>query len=118
MQDVKESIAAYQENAVPVTVNVPLNIPQAQIISFCRRNKIRWLALFGSVLREDFGPESDVDVLVDFEPEARIGFMALGRMQRELSAILQRPVDLVPREGLKSHLRESVLAASKVLYAA
>jgi predicted nucleotidyltransferase len=70
------------------------------------------------VLREDFGPGNDVDVWVAFEPGARVGFLALGRMQRELSALLGRPVDLVPRDGLKSMVREEVLPRAEVLYAA
>ena len=93
-------------------------IPQAQVVDFCRRNQIRTFSLFGSVLREDFGPDSDVDVLVEFDPEARIGFMALGRMQRELAELLGRRVDLVPRDGLKPQIRDSVLDSAWVLYAA
>jgi predicted nucleotidyltransferase len=92
-------------------------IPQDKIADFCRRNQVRTISLFGSVLREDFGPESDVDVLVEFEPEARIGFMALGRMQRELAELLGRSVDLVPRDGLKPLIRDSVLDGAQVLYA-
>jgi predicted nucleotidyltransferase len=95
-----------------------IDIPDKQIAAFCQRNQIRRLALFGSVLRDDFGPSSDVDVLVAFEPGARVGFLALGRMQRELSAILGRPVDLVPIEGLKPMVREEVLPRAEVLYAA
>jgi predicted nucleotidyltransferase len=93
-------------------------IPEEQIVAFCRRNHVRSLALFGSVLREDFTPNSDVDVLVEFEPGARVGFLALGRMQRELSALFGRPVDLVPRDGLKPMVREEVLPGAEVLYAA
>jgi predicted nucleotidyltransferase len=70
-------------------------IPKAKITDFCHRNRVKSLALFGSVLRADFRPESDIDILVEFEPEARIGFMALGRMQRELTAVLEYQVDLV-----------------------
>ena len=58
-----------------------------------------------------------MDVLVEFEPDAEVGFMALGRMQRELSKLWQRPVDLVPQAGLKLLIRESVLASSRELYA-
>ncbi|MFQ5610591.1 MAG: nucleotidyltransferase family protein [Anaerolineae bacterium] len=95
-----------------------LEIPRDKIIAFCRRHHIRQLALFGSVLREDFGLGSDVDVLVDFEPDAQVGFVALSRMQRELADLLQRPVDLVPREGLKPVIKEAVLASAEVVYAA
>lgn len=92
-------------------------IPQPALAEFCRRNHIRSLALFGSVLRDDFGPESDVDLLVEFEPGAAVGMLALGRMQRELAALLARPVDLVPKQGLKPRIRESVLASSEQVYA-
>ena len=97
---------------------VHLPISEDVIAAFCRRNHIRTLSIFGSALREDFGPDSDVDVLVEFEPNAPVGFMALGRMQRELSALLQRPVDLVPRAGLKPAIRQTILAAAEELYAA
>jgi hypothetical protein len=93
-------------------------IPQDKVAEFCQRNRIRTFSLFGSILREDFGPDSDVDVLVEFEPEAQIGFMALGRMQRELAELLGRSVDLVPRDGLKPLIRDSVLESAQVLYAA
>ena len=94
-----------------------IQIPHKQLEAFCRRNQIRRLALFGSVLRDDFRPDSDVDVLVLFEPDARVGFMALGHMKRELSAIFRRPVDLVPQDGLKPAIRESVLSSAKEIYA-
>jgi uncharacterized protein len=89
---------------------------EEEIASFCRRNRIQRLAFFGSVLGERFGPDSDVDVLVDFEPDARVGFMSLSRMQRELVELLGRPVDLVPREGLKPVIRDAVLSGAKEIY--
>ena len=95
-----------------------INIPQDEIGKFCRRHRIRSLALFGSILRDDFGAGSDVDVLVEFEPEAEVGFIALSRAQRELARLLQRPADLVPRDGLKPIIRDSVLATAEELYAA
>ncbi|MEK7275826.1 MAG: nucleotidyltransferase family protein [Chloroflexota bacterium] len=95
-----------------------IQIPADQIAAFCRQNRISRLSLFGSVLREDFRPDSDVDVLVEFEPEAQIGMMAYNRIQRELSELLQRPVDLVPQKGLKSRIRDAVLASAEVVYAA
>jgi hypothetical protein len=76
------------------------------------------LALFGSVLRDDFRPDSDVDVLVAFEPAARIGIVTLSQMQRELSELFQRQVDLVPMDGLKPIIRESVLSSAQDVYAA
>ncbi|MBS1248538.1 MAG: hypothetical protein MAG431_00090 [Chloroflexi bacterium] len=95
-----------------------IDIPSEKINAYCRQNQIRQLMLFGSVLRDDFNPESDVDILVMFEKEAQIGFMALGRMKRELSALLERSVDLVPQDGLKPQIRDSVLASAEVVYAA
>lgn len=88
------------------------------IAEFCRRNGIARLDLFGSVLRDDFGPDSDIDVLVAFHPGVRVGFIALSRMQRELSDLLGRQVDLVPRDGLKPRIRDVILSGTRVLYAA
>ena len=95
-----------------------IQISQTQIADFCQRHRIRWLALFGSVLRDDFGPESDVDVLVEFEPRARLGLIAYASIQRELSELLQRPVDLVTRDGLKPLIKRAVLDSAEVIYAA
>ena len=92
-------------------------IPRGSITEFCHRNRVKSLALFGSVLRADFRPDSDVDVLVEFQPEAKVGFLALSRMQRELAVLFQRPVDLVPKDGLKLLIREAVLASTEVVYA-
>jgi len=93
------------------------HVPFQALEAFCRRHHIRRLSLFGSVVRGDFRPDSDIDVLVEFEPGARIGFLALSRMQRELTDLFQRPVDLVPRAGLKPTIRAHILEQEKVLYA-
>jgi predicted nucleotidyltransferase/Zn-dependent peptidase ImmA (M78 family)/DNA-binding XRE family transcriptional regulator len=93
-------------------------VSQDEIADFCRRNQIRSLSLFGSVLRPDLTPESDVDLLVEFEPEAQVGFLALSRLRRELSELLGRPVDLVPREGLKPLVEESLLGEAELVYGA
>ena len=87
------------------------------IKDLCERYRVKELSIFGSALREDFKTDSDIDLLVEFEPEAQIGFVTLSRMRRELSAILNRPVDLVPKGGLKAKIRESVISSAKVLYA-
>ncbi len=97
---------------------LPIEIPLDEIATFCRRHHIRQLALFGSVLREDFSPDSDVDILVEFEPDAQVGFMALSGMQFELSEIFQRAVDLVPRQGLKPKIKDIILSSAQVIYAA
>jgi predicted nucleotidyltransferase len=95
----------------------PIEIPTEEIAAFCQQHQISSLALFGSVLRDDFGPESDVDVLVEFQPDAMVGLLALSRMRRELATLLQRPVDLVPKTGLKPKIRDAVLDSAEVLYA-
>lgn len=97
---------------------VKIEIPMDEIAAICRRNHIRKLALFGSVLRDDFSPDSDIDILVEFEPEAQIGLIAFIGVQEELSELLQRSVDLVSRPGLKPKIRETVLSSAKVIYAA
>ena len=94
-----------------------IKIPDQELADVCRRHHVRQLALFGSVLRDDFRPDSDVDVLVEFEPQAHIGFVAPSRLQWELAALLQRQVDVVPREGLKPLIREEVLSSAEVLFA-
>lgn len=94
-----------------------LELPTVTLDTYCRRNGIRRLDLFGSATRADFAPHSDVDLLVEFRPEARVGFLAFSRIQRELSALIGRPVDLVPRSGLKPAIAASVLDAAVPLYA-
>jgi hypothetical protein len=93
-----------------------VDIPKQQIAEFCRRNHIRRLALFGSVLRDDFGPESDVDVLVEFEAGARVGLLRLAGMEIELGEILGRKVDLNTPGFLSDYFRDQVLAEAEVQY--
>ena len=78
---------------------------------------MREFVLFGSALRDDFDSNSDVDLLVDFEPEAQIRFLTLSRLQREFATISQRPLDLVSKAGLKPIVRQEVLSNVQVLYA-
>jgi predicted nucleotidyltransferase len=85
------------------------------IEAFCRRHRIRRLALFGSILRDDFGAESDVDVLVEFEPGATPGFGFFG-LQEELSNILGRNVDLNTPQCLSRYFVDEVLREARVLY--
>ncbi len=92
-------------------------VPQAEIEAFCRRNHIRRLALFGSVIREDFTPDSDVDVLVEFEPGKTPGYAFFG-MQDELSDLLGRQVDLNTPQDLSKYFRDEVLAEAESLYVA
>src|SRR5437016_4211801 len=79
------------------------------VAEFCRRNQIRRLALFGSVLTERFRPESDLDVLVEFEPGGEPGLIGLARMQLDLEAVVGRPVDLRTPKDLSRFFREEVL---------
>ena len=97
---------------------VRISIPKKGLKEFCRRYQVNRLALFGSVLRRDFRKDSDIDVLVSFEPDAHVGFITLSRMQRELSELFERPVDLVLMDGLKPVIRDSVLANIEEVYAA
>jgi predicted nucleotidyltransferase len=96
-------------------VRARIDIPKEQIAEFCRRNRIRRLALFGSVLRDDFGPDSDVDVLVEFEQGVRVGLRFFA-MERELSEILGRKVDLNTLGFLSRYFRNEVLAEAEVQY--
>ncbi|MDZ4858568.1 MAG: nucleotidyltransferase family protein [Candidatus Hydrogenedentes bacterium] len=95
-----------------------IELPLDEIITACRRNRITKLSLFGSALREDFNPESDIDLLVEFEPCAQVGLLALARATEELSEVLGREVDLVPKKGLKESLRDEILADAEVIFAA
>ncbi len=93
-----------------------IKIPRKKLETFCKKNHIRKLAFFGSVLREDFGPKSDVDVLVEFEQGETPG-LAFFRMQNELSEILGRDVDLNTPGFLSKYFREQVIREAKVQYA-
>lgn len=97
---------------------VKIKVPKQELADFCHRYNVQKLALFGSVLGSNFRADSDVDVLVAFQPNARIGFITFSRMQRELAELFKRPVDLVPMDGLKPVIRDSVLANIEEVYAA
>ncbi|MCC7450738.1 MAG: nucleotidyltransferase family protein [Anaerolineae bacterium] len=92
-----------------------IDLPMDQIAAFCQRNRIRKLSLFGSVLRDDFSPESDIDVLVEFEPDTVVGYKFIN-MQDELSELLQREVDLNTPDFLSRHFRQRVLQTAQVIY--
>jgi predicted nucleotidyltransferase len=91
-------------------------IPYQQLRAFCERHHIRKLALFGSVLRRDFRPDSDVDVLVEFEPEYVPGFFRFVEMQDELGDLFARRVDLNTPLSLSRHFRQKVLQTAMVVY--
>jgi len=92
-----------------------IDIPRDKIAEFCRQNQIRRLALFGSVLRDDFTPRSDVDVLVEFEPGTRVG-LRFFTLEEELSRLLGRKVDLNTPGFLSKYFRDEVIAEAEVQY--
>ena len=94
-----------------------VSLNQEQVAEFCRRHHIRKLSLFGSVLGENFRPDSDIDVLVEFEPSTSVGFLRLIAMEQELSQILRRKVDLRTPAELSRYFREEVLRTAEVQYA-
>jgi uncharacterized protein len=99
-----------------------VHVPAAAIEDFCRRWKIIELSVFGSALRSDFGPHSDVDLLVTFAPQAHWTLFDMARMRNELSGLLSREVDLVSRRGVEASRnpirREAILSSAEVIYAA
>ena len=96
-----------------------IEIPEERIQAFCRKWKISGLALFGSVLREDFGPESNVDVLVSFAPGGKIAFDNRVEMIDELTEIFHRRVDLVEKSAIRNPFRrDSILKSKYIVYAA
>ena len=93
-----------------------IQVPKDRLAEFCRRHRIRRLSFFGSVLRDDFGPESDIDVLVEFEPGARVGLITLAGMEIELGRLLGRRVEMHTVKGLNPRFRDEVLSTAEVQY--
>ena len=93
-------------------------VPKDRLAAFCRANGIRRLAIFGSALREDFGPDSDIDVLVEFEPARIPGLLGIADLEMELSDLFEgRKVDLRTPEDLSRYFRQQVLDTAQVQYA-
>jgi hypothetical protein len=96
----------------------PIQVRQELIAEFCRQNRVRKLSLFGSVLTERFSDSSDVDVLVEFDPGARVGYLRMAAMERELSKMLGgRKIDLRTPNELSAYFRDEVLRTAAVQYA-
>jgi len=96
-----------------------VDIPRGRIAEFCRKWKVAEFSLFGSILRDDFGPDSDVDVLVSFDPAATWDLFDLVTMRDELMEVFGRAVDLVEKEGLRNPFRQRrILSTREVIYAA
>jgi uncharacterized protein len=98
------------------TMAARIDIPKETLDDFCRRRRIRKLSLFGSVLRSDFGPQSDVDVLVEFESGAAVGYFELADMEAEFSRLLGRKADIRTPAELSRYFREKVVAAAETQY--
>ncbi|MHC4116656.1 MAG: nucleotidyltransferase family protein [Planctomycetota bacterium] len=96
-----------------------IDIAEARLAELCRKWKVTELSLFGSILRDDFGPDSDVDVLVVFEPEAPWSLWDLMDMKEELEALFGRKVDMIEKEALRNPWRKRrILNSYEVVYAA
>jgi uncharacterized protein len=107
---------------MPERIQPPVPWPTDRIEELCRRWKVAELCLFGSALRQDFGPESDIDLLVRFAPEAGWSLLDHAQMELELEDLLGRPVDLVSRAAIEKSpnpiRRDEILQAAKLVYAA
>jgi predicted nucleotidyltransferase len=98
--------------------HLSLKLPQQELAAFCRRHDIARLSIFGSALRDDFGPASDVDLLIEFQPHAEPSLLDLGGMQQELCDLLGRQVDLKTPEFMSPFVRERVQREALLQYAA
>jgi predicted nucleotidyltransferase len=101
-----------------MTLSSGLTLPVEKLSEICRKYQVRELSVFGSAARGDMRPDSDIDLLVEFEPDARIGLFKFAGLEHEFSDLLGRKVDLVSKLGLKPWIRPHVLRDAKVLYAA
>ena len=97
---------------------LPIQFPPAPLAEICQRYAVRRLSVFGSALRPDFRPDSDVDVLVEFEPGHSVGFFRLAALQRELAALIGREVDVRTPGDLSPYFRDDVLRAAREQFAA
>lgn len=97
-------------------MGINIEVPEEEIAAFCRRNRVRKLAFFGSVTRGDFTPQSDVDVLVEFEPDSKVGLFGFASIQNELSRLIGRKVDLNTAGFISPYFREEVLQEAEVVY--
>ena len=103
-------------------MNPQVSVPKSRLASFCRANGIKRLDIFGSALRADFGPESDIDLLVEFEPDRKLGLLELARIEQEFADLFGRKVDLVERlavERSRNYIRRAaILESAETIYAA
>lgn len=97
----------------PVVIDLPLEAIRA----YCETQPIQRLSVFGSAARNELTPESDIDLLVEYDPGAPVGYFSMARHMRQLSEIVGRPVDLCTRNGLKNYIRQEVDASARLIYA-
>ena len=102
-------------------MRIAIELPMEKMATFCQKWQLTELALFGSVLRDDFRPDSDIDVMVQFHPDAHPRFSTLDQMEAELKTIFDRDVDLITRQGIESSRnylrRQEILSSAQVIYA-
>ncbi|MGD0200756.1 MAG: nucleotidyltransferase family protein [Bryobacteraceae bacterium] len=101
-----------------MTIAPGVVLPDVEIAEICRRYQVKELAVFGSAARGEMRPDSDIDLLVEFLPESRVGLLQHFAAEREFSALLGRKVDLVSKRALRAILREEVLSQARLIYAA
>ncbi len=101
-----------------MTIAAGIELPENELSELCRRYQVKELAVFGSVVRGEMRPDSDIDLLVEFFPESGVDLVDHFAAERELSALLGRKVDLVSKRALRSTLREGVLSHARIIYAA
>src|SRR5471032_2493861 len=105
-----------KETAMTITAGITL--PEAELAEICGRYEIKELMLFGSAVRGEMRPDSDIDLLVEFLPESKIDLLDHIAAERELTQLLGRKVDLVSKRGLRERLRKDILAEARSIYAA
>ena len=100
---------------------IAIDLPMEKIVEFCARWKVTEFAFFGSVLRDDFRPDSDIDIMVCFHPDAHPKFSTLDQMEAELKTLFDRDIDLITRQGIETSRnylrRHEILSSAQVIYA-
>ena len=100
-----------------MTEVVTIDLPVEAICAYCETQPIRRLSLFGSALRNELRPESDIDLLVEYLPDAPVGYFAMAQHKRDFSEIVGRPVDLATPNSLSRYIRQGILASARLIYA-
>jgi predicted nucleotidyltransferase len=106
------------DRSAPMTIAAGMELPEAEIGKICRRYRVKELAVFGSAARGEMRPDSDIDLLVEFLPEAKVSLLQHFAAEREFSELLGRKVDLVSKRALREALKEEVLSQARRIYEA